>query len=62
MQNKYYVSAVIKGNLIESVIFAKSAKQAWYFFGKNNGFAMRDFKILGVEEPTPESLQIKMNI
>lgn len=62
MQNKYYVSAVVKGRLVENVIFAKSAKQAWLFFGKNNGFAMRDFKVLGVEESAPDSIQLKMNI
>lgn len=44
--NKYIVSAVIKGQLVEDTFFAVSKKQAWYYLGNKYGFAMRDFKQL----------------
>lgn len=59
---KYYVSAVIRGTLCEDVVLAVSERQAWYLFGKSNGFAMRDFKVLGVEESTPSAIQLEMNL
>ena len=42
----YYVSAVIKGHLVEDKIEAYTSKQAWYFFASKYGYAMRDFKAL----------------
>ena len=42
----YYVSAVIKGHLVEDDCDAYTEKQAWYLFAKKYGFAMRDFKAL----------------
>lgn len=50
MRKYYYTSAVIKGQYCEDKILAYSAKQAWYFFCKKYGFAIRDFKIIGMEE------------
>lgn len=43
---KYYMSAVVKGQLVQDIKFAISDKQAWYYFCRANGFANRDFKIL----------------
>ena len=46
-KTQYIVSAVVKGHYCEDSVYAYTDRQAWYFFAKKHGFAMRDFKILG---------------
>jgi hypothetical protein len=43
---KHYVSAVVKGHLVEDYLDAYTKRQAWYLFAQKYGFAMRDFKAL----------------
>ena len=43
---KYIVSALINERRIIDTFFAKSKKQAWYFFAKRHGYKMYDFTVL----------------
>lgn len=46
---KYVLSGVIKGQLVLDTFYAKSLRQAWFYFGRKHGFAIRDFKQLNKE-------------
>lgn len=61
MQNKYYVSAVVKDRLCEDNFVAVSERQAWYLFGKKHSFAMRDFKVLGIKPIEKEEEQLSFS-
>ena len=42
-KHTYWVSAVIKEQLVEDKVDAYTKKQSWYLFACKYGFAMRDF-------------------
>lgn len=61
MQNRYYVSAVIKDRLCEDRFIAKSERQAWFLLGNKYSFAMRDFKVLGIEPINDKEEQLSFS-
>lgn len=45
----YTCHAVIKEILVEDTVLAVSTEQARYKFGRKHGFAMYDFKVIGIK-------------